>query len=94
MFLMFLIVRSGTKRKFIFGLKILVTLIVLGLVFTHIYNMYQGPVAAKAGWLKEDRPHGNPMRVEKTEQQEVKSDKEHFMDEFVVKLQDFYRKDR
>ncbi len=91
---MFIIVRNRTKLKLVLGFRILVTLIILGLVVTHLYNIYQGPVVTKEGWLRDDRPSGNPMRVEKTEKKAVNSQQGNILDEFVVKLQDFYRMDR
>jgi len=93
-FVMFIIVRNRTKQRFMLGFKILVTLIILGLVCTHLYNIYYGPAPTREGWLKDDRPSGNPMRVEKSELKVDKSKQENILDGFVVKLQDFYRRDR
>lgn len=78
----------------VLGFRILVTLVILGLVVTHLYNIYHHTALSQEGWLKEDRPSGNPMRVEKTEQKAGKLQKGNVMDEFVVKMQDFYRRDR
>lgn len=114
---MFVIIRSATKRKMVLGLRIMVTLVVLGLVVSHLYNIYYHSTLSQAGWLKEDKPSGNPMkvlgteekngkqvfpngnsgnpmRVEKTEQKAGMPQKGNVLDEFVVKLQDFYRGDR
>lgn len=91
---MFIIIGSAIKRKIALTFRILVTLIILGLVVTHLYNIYHHSAMSQEGWLREDRPSGNPMRVEKTEQKVEKKQKGNVLDEFVVKMQDFYRKDR
>ncbi|MFZ5641814.1 MAG: hypothetical protein ACOY4Q_14150 [Bacillota bacterium] len=91
---MFIIVRSATKRKVTLGFRILVTLVILGLVVSHLYNIYHNSALSQEGWLRDDRPSGNPMRVEKSEQKVDKTQKGNILDEFVVKMQDFYLKDR
>jgi hypothetical protein len=91
---MFIIVRAGTKRKMALGFRIMVTLVVLGLVMTHLYNIYSHAAITQEGWLREDKPSGNPMRVEKNEQMTDKQQEGKLLDEFVVKMQEFYRKDR
>jgi hypothetical protein len=91
---MFIIVRAATKRKVTLGFRIMVTLVILGLVISHLYNIYHNAALSQEGWLRDDRPSGNPLRVEKTEQKADKMPKGNILDEFVVKMQDFYRKDR
>lgn len=48
-----------------------------------------------SGWFKDEHPSGNPMRVEKNDKKSAgqSADKTGFdkrMDQFVIKLQDFY----
>lgn len=78
----------------ILSFRIMVTLIILGLVVMHLYNIYNHSDISLEGWLREDRPSGNPMRVEKNENKADTKQKGNMLDEFVVKMQDFYRKDR
>lgn len=39
------------------------------------------------GWFQEEHPSGNPMRVEQRNQD---SKFDHMLDQFVIKVQDFY----
>lgn len=39
------------------------------------------------GWFQEEHPSGNPMRVEQFNQE---SKFDHMLDQFVIKVQDFY----
>ncbi|ADG82516.1 hypothetical protein Tfer_0451 [Thermincola ferriacetica] len=91
---MFFILRNKTKEKITFGIRILITIVILGMVITHLYGIYNGYVFTSQRLLREDKPSGNPMRVEQTQtagDKEMKTD--NLLDEFVVKLKDFYKKD-
>lgn len=90
---MLLIVRNRTKRRFSFGFRVFVTVLVLALTVSHLYSMYNGKNIIKEGWLRDDRPSGNPLRVENTKQT-VKKGSSNVLDQFVVKLKDFYQKDQ
>jgi len=90
---MLVIIRNRTKKRITLGLRILITLFILSLVFSHLYNMYNGNNIVREGWLREDRPSGNPMRVENTEKTVEKNGPD-VLDQFVIKVRDFYQKDR
>ncbi len=90
---MLLIVRPQTKKNLTLGLRIFVTLFVLTLVLGHLYNMYHDNNVIREGWLRDDKPSGNPMRVE-NDPQIIKNNNIHVLDQFVVKLKDFYHKDQ
>ncbi len=90
---MLVIMRNRTKKKFIAGFRILVTVFILALVFSHLYNMYHGTNVIREGWLREDRPSGHPIRVENTEKAVEKSNP-NVLDQFVVKIRDLYQKDQ
>lgn len=89
---MLVIVRPQTKKKLTLGFRILVTLFVLTLVLGHLYNMYHDNNVIREGWLRDDKPSGNPMRVENDPQ--IKNNNTNVLDQFVVKLKDFYHKDQ
>lgn len=69
----------------------LVTALVLIIAFAIAIPMFSGVLYDKipvfSGWFQEEHPSGNPMRVENT-QNGTRFDK--VVDQFVIKLQDFY----
>ena len=90
---MLVIVRNRTKRRLTIGFRILVTLFIVSLIVSHIYNMYSGTNVIREGWLREDRPSGHPLRVENIKESAQK-DNPGLLDQFVIKLRDFYQKDQ
>ncbi|PKM80113.1 MAG: hypothetical protein CVU89_15250 [Firmicutes bacterium HGW-Firmicutes-14] len=89
---MLVILRDRTRKRITLGIRVLATLFIASLVISHLINMYNGKDPIREGWLREDRPSGNPMRVEISEQT-VKKEDPSILDRFVVKLRDFYRID-
>lgn len=87
------VLRPRTKRKIIAGFRVLVTLFVLALVVGHLYNMYHGNELIREGWLRDDKPSGNPMRVE-NQARETQENSPTVLDQFVVKVRDFYHRDQ
>lgn len=90
---MFVIVRNRTKRRLTIGCRILVALFIVSLIVSHIYNMYSGTNVIREGWLREDSPSGHPLRVENIKESAHK-DNPGLLDQFVIKLRDFYQKDQ
>ncbi len=90
---MLVILRSRTRKRITVGVKVLVTMFVVALVISHMYNIYQGRDIVREGWLKDDRPSGNPMRVENTRPIE-KETTPGALDQFQAILRDFYQKDQ
>lgn len=90
---MLVIFRNRTKRRLVLGLRILVTLFILSLVFAHLYNIYNGNNLIREGWLRDDKPSGNPIRVENTGLADEQKD-QGVLDQFVVRLRDFYQRDQ
>ncbi len=90
---MLFILRARTRKRIALGFKFLVTLFVVSLVFSHLYNMYLGHDIVREGWLRDDRPSGNPMRVENIKQN-GKENTPGALDLFEAKLRDFYQKDQ
>lgn len=90
---MLVIVRRKTKRRLTLSLKVLVALFVISLVFSHLYNMYAGKDVIREGWLRDDRPSGNPLRVE-NQYKAAENKNPDILDQFVVKLRDLYQRDQ
>lgn len=53
-------------------------------------QLYQR-IPAVGGWFDEEHPSGNPMRVENEKES---SQYDQVMDQFVIKLQDFYYEEK
>lgn len=90
---MLVIVRPRTKKIIRACFQIFVAVFVLALVVSHLFNMYTGKDVIREGWLRDDRPSGNPMRVENVEKSVNKSSPD-VLDRFVVKIRDFYHKNQ
>lgn len=86
---MLLIIRPRTKRRLTLGGRILITALILSLVVGHLYYTFHGKNMIREGWLRNDRPSGNPMRVENVQKQQVNNNPG-TLNQFVVKLRDFY----
>lgn len=87
---MLFILRRKTKRKLTLSLKVLVALFVISLVCSHLYNMHAGKNVIREGWLRDDKPSGNPLRVENAAKAAQKKNPD-ILDQFVVKLKDLYQ---
>lgn len=90
---MLVIVRPRTKKRLSLGGRVLITVLILSMVFGHLYNTLHGKNMIKEGWLRNDRPSGNPMRVENV-QNKKENRNPGVLNQFVVKLRDFYHQDR
>lgn len=80
------------KRIINLGLKIIVTIFVVSLIIGHLFNIYQSASTVRGGWLREDKPSGNSMRVENM-QKPVQEEDSNILDRFVIQLKGFYQKD-
>lgn len=90
---MLIILRQATKRKISKGFRMIVTMVVISMIVGHLYNMYHGNNFIRQGWIRDDRPSGNPMRVQ-NDKNTLKKDNQNALDQFVVDLRGFYRRDR
>ncbi|WP_418792404.1 hypothetical protein [Phosphitispora sp. TUW77] len=81
------------KRKLAVGFRVMVTLFVLVLMIGHLYNMYHDNELFKQGWLRDDKPSGNPMRVEE-QTRETAENPQSVLNQFVGKVRDFYHRDQ
>ena len=87
---MFFVLSNRNKDKISFGFRVAITVVILGMVLSHLYGIYNGYVFTSQGLLREDKPSGNPMRVEQIEKEQTTINP---LDGIVVKLKDFYTKE-
>jgi len=87
------IIRKKTKRRATLSLKLLVAIFLISLICSHVYNMYNGKDVIREGWLRDDKPSGNPLRVENGYKAADKNNPD-ILDQFVVKLRDLYQQDQ
>lgn len=90
---MLVIVRRKTKRRLTLGLKFLVAVFIISLICSHMYNMYNGKNVIREGWLRDDKPSGNPLRVENGYGAAAEKNPD-LLDQFVVKVRDLYQKNQ
>lgn len=90
---MLVIVRPRTKKRLMVLVKVMVTVFIFALVIGHFYNITHGKNMIREGWLRDDKPSGNPMRVENVPNHSLDDKKSGPLSEFVVKLRDFYHRE-
>lgn len=61
---MLILVRSSTKQKIYFAVRLLVIIALLSLILVQLSGLFNGYTFSSSGWLKEDSPSGNSLRVE------------------------------
>ncbi|KUG04777.1 hypothetical protein ASZ90_017916 [hydrocarbon metagenome] len=82
-----IIVMGRWKQKVLKVLGILVLIMAFVMAVPAITGMLVNQVPAFSGWLQDEHPSGNPMRVETDENSGTFNQ---VLDQFVIKLQDFY----
>ncbi len=82
-----IIVMGRWKQKVLKFLGILVLIMAFVMAVPAITGMLVNQVPAFSGWLQDEHPSGNPMRVETDENSGTFNQ---VLDQFVIKLQDFY----
>lgn len=82
-----IVVMGRWKQKLIKFLGILVLIAAFVIAVPAITGMLVKQVPALSGWLQDEHPSGNPMRVEADEDA---GSFNQILDQFVIKLQDFY----
>ncbi len=80
---------SKIKERLFLILRILILLALLALILPKVYGIMEKQDILSG--LEDRKPSGNPMRVEKQSSAEEKED-EGLLQNFVVKLRDFYKK--
>ncbi len=82
-----IILVSSWKQKVLKALTVLVLILAFAFAIPVFTGVLYRQIPAFTGWFQEEHPTGNPMRVEK-QQDDTKFNQ--VVNQFVIKLQDFY----
>lgn len=82
-----IIIIEKWKKKLVGMITALVLITVFALAIPMITGILHERIPVFNGWFREEHPTGNPMRVENKEKA-TRFDR--VVDQFVIKLQDFY----
>lgn len=82
-----IIVVGKWKQKLIRLAVLIVVVAVFAAAIPRVAGVFYEKVPVFSGWLQDEHPTGNPMRVEQTAPD---SDFNQKMDQFVIKMQNFY----
>jgi len=88
--IVFVLVISKVRERLYLILRILILLALLALILPKIYGIMEGQSFLSG--LEDRKPSGNPMRVENQAATTEKKEDEGLLQDFVVKLRDFYKK--
>jgi hypothetical protein len=86
-----IIIVSQWKKKILQLLAVILVILVFAAAIPLMTGQLNQYTPAVGGWFEDEHPSGNPMRVEN---EEPSSKYDQVMDQFVIKLQDFYLEDR
>jgi hypothetical protein len=82
-----IIIVSQWKKKILQLLAVIFVILAFAAAIPMMTGQIYQLIPAVGGWFEDEHPTGNPMRVENEEQS---SKYDQVMDQFVIKLQDFY----
>ncbi|MGI5921348.1 MAG: hypothetical protein ACOX6I_06400 [Syntrophomonadaceae bacterium] len=82
-----IIVIAKWKKKLVGLVTAMIIVVAFAAVIPLLSGILYNKIPVFSGWFRDERPSGNPMRVERT-QEGTRFDKA--IDQFVIKLQDFY----
>lgn len=74
------------KKKLVNLIIVLTLVVAFAAAFPTLTGLLHGKVPVLSGWFEDEHPSGNPMRVEKASGTRF----DRAVDQFVIKLQDFY----
>ena len=83
-----IIVISNWKKKLVRVVTVLVVIAVVAAVLPIITGIMYYQIPVLGGWVDEEHPSGNPLRVERNQ------NAEQAMEQFVIHLQDFYYEEK
>ncbi len=86
-----IIVVGKWKRKLIRLATVVLILALFVAVVPMVSGIFYEKVPVFSGWMKDEQPSGNPMRVEKTQED---TNFNQTVDRFVVKMQNFYHEEK
>jgi hypothetical protein len=82
-----IIIVSRWKKKVLQLLAVILVILAFAAAIPMMTGQLYQRIPAVGGWFEDEHPSGNPMRVEN---EEPSSKYDQVMDQFVIKLQDFY----
>lgn len=85
-----IVVVNNWKKKVLRFFVVLMLILAFAVAVPVLSGLFCQQVPALSSWLQEEHPSGNPMRVEKNADG---TKFEQMVDQFVIKLQDFYYED-
>ena len=87
------IVVGKWKEKLIRVAALIVVVVLFAAALPKVAGVFYEKVPVFSGWMQDEHPTGNPMRVEQP--QDVPSTElNHTVDQFVIKLQNFYHQEQ
>jgi len=92
-----IIVVGRWKQKVVKFLAVIALILVFSAMIPVVSGIFYEKVPVFSGWVDDEHPSGNPMRVEtNTAKDKVQEDNEfnQKMDRFVVKVQNFYYEEK
>lgn len=84
-----IIIIEQWKKKLVSLVVVLTLVLAFAAAFPTLSGVLHDKVPALSGWFEDEHPSGNPMRVEKPSGTRF----DQAVDQFVIKLQDFYYDD-
>lgn len=86
-----IIVVGKWKKKLIRLATVVLILALFVAAVPMVSGIFYEKVPVFSGWMKDEQPSGNPMRVEKTQED---TNFNQTLDRFVVKMQNFYHEEK
>jgi len=86
-----IIVVGKWKKKLIRLATVVLILALFVAAIPMVSGIFYEKVPVFSGWMKDEQPSGNPMRVEKTQED---TNFNQTLDRFVVKMQNFYHEEK
>lgn len=92
-----IIVVGNWKQKVMKFVAVVILILVFAAVVPVVSGLFYEKVPVFSGWVDDEHPSGNPMRVEKNPVNDKIQEENDFnqkMDRFVVKVQNFYYEEK
>ncbi len=92
-----IIVVGKWKQKAVKLVAVVVLVLVFAAALPVVSGLFYEKVPVFSGWVDDEHPSGNPMRVEKNLDEQKTQEENEFnqkMDRFVVKVQNFYYEEK
>lgn len=86
-----IVIIDNWKRKLLKVLAVCTLILAFAMAAPILTGLFYEQIPVMSGWLKEEHPSGNPLRVEKDNDG---SKFNQVVDQFVIKLQNFYYEEK